>query len=180
LCLWMNVGLDVSVPLLHQRDLDNYLLPVAHRLRESGREVVSAHGSKTHAAESFIAVGHALPATGPQPQTLASVEVSVSYEREEYKIAVRDALAGLSPLPEGPVRVELAYAVGPGRNWLLLWKPTIDALGTILGHDPGATEWNARDGRITQLVLHCETDSNRKWDLGIAISAAPLVDPTVP
>jgi hypothetical protein len=35
---------------------------------------------------------------------------------------------------------------------------TIDALGSILGRDAGASEWNARDGRITVLGLHCTGD----------------------
>lgn len=107
------------------------------------------------------------------PGTAGTVELSVSYEREAYKIAVSDALAGVPALPEGPVGVELAFVVGSGRIWLSLWKPTIDALGAILGHDLGATEWNPRDGRITQLALHCETDPDRRWEVGIAISAVP-------
>lgn len=33
-----------------------------------------------------------------------------------------------------PVRMQMSFTVGPGRNWLNLWKPAIDALGKILGH----------------------------------------------
>jgi hypothetical protein len=87
---------------------------------------------------------------------------------------VRDALTSEAPLADGPVRLDLAFLVGENRNWLALWKPTIDALGPLLGHDSGADEWNPRDGRITQLGLHCETEPNRGWEVGVAISAASL------
>lgn len=175
LALSLDVGLDASVPLLDRRDLDNYLLPVARRIQESGRRLVSVHGTKSHRDYSFVALEQARARDAGDPPNITITEVSVSYEREEYKRMVRDALVGAPPLPEGPVRLEIAFAIGSNRNWLALWKPTIDALGTILGHDPGASEWNARDGRITQLALHCHVDPARRWEVGLAISAVPLV-----
>jgi hypothetical protein len=77
-----------------------------------------------------------------------------------------------TPLPEGGVTLQLAFVVGPGRAWANLWKPTIDALGAILGRDEGAGEWNTRDGRITELGLHCTIDPNRGHDVEIAIRAS--------
>ena len=45
-----------------------------------------------------------------------------------YKEQIHAAVAGAAELPAGPVRLELAFVVGPGRNWLNLWKQTIDSL----------------------------------------------------
>ena len=75
-------------------------------------------------------------------------------------------------LPEGGIAVELALVVGPGRAWPNLWKATIDVLGTILGREPGASEWNPRDWRITDLALHCTVDPAAGNEVTIAIRAA--------
>ena len=50
-----------------------------------------------------------------------------------YKEQILAAVAGAAELPAGPVGIELAFVVGPGRNWLNLWKPTIDSLDPLLG-----------------------------------------------
>jgi hypothetical protein len=62
--------------------------------------------------------------------------------------------------------------VGSTRSWPDLWKATIDALGRILGHDDGAREWNTRDGRITDLGLHCTVDPAMRNNVTIAIRAS--------
>ncbi|WP_396913469.1 hypothetical protein [Mycolicibacterium sp.] len=31
--------------------------------------------------------------------------------------------------------LELGFTVGPSRNWLNLWKPAVDSLGALLGHE---------------------------------------------
>jgi hypothetical protein len=175
--LGLAVGLGSADRMLDHRDLDNYLLPVTRRLRQNGNEVVSVHGSKSASSTSAIAVAAAVAADGPGFGTLWTVDVNVSYEKPEYKRAVRDAVAGAGELPAGPVALELCFSVGASRNWDALWKPTIDALGPLLGHAPGAAEWNARDGRITQLAMHCEIDADRRWDVSIAISAHSLIVP---
>jgi hypothetical protein len=54
------------------------------------------------------------------------------------------------------------------------WKPTIDSLGSILGRDEGAREWNARDGRITDLGLHGVFDEAAGSDVLIAIPASSI------
>jgi hypothetical protein len=53
--------------------------------------------------------------------------------------------------------MELAFRVGPGREWTNLWKPAIDALGGILGL-AGTRPWHPRDDRITALSLHRTID----------------------
>ena len=79
-----------------------------------------------------------------------------------------------SPLPPGPVRMELAFTVGPGRGRMNLWKPTIDALGQILGHAPAAAPWAPLDGRIVDLGLHCRVDPAMGNDVLIAIAATGI------
>jgi hypothetical protein len=97
---------------------------------------------------------------------------SGSAEKPAYKEAIRDQLAAATPLRDGGVVLQLAFVVGPGRAWANLWKPTIDALGAVLGRDEGAHEWNIRDGRITELGLHCTSDPDRGHDVEIAIRAS--------
>lgn len=58
-------------------------------------------------------------------------------------------------------------------------QPTQDpggeySLGPILGHDPGAHEWNPRDGRITDLGLHRFVDPAAGNQVTIAIRASHL------
>ena len=66
-----------------------------------------------------------------------------------------------SPLPPGPVRMELAFTVGPGRGRMNLWKPTLDALGQILGHArplaPGAPR------RAAPRTSACTAASIPRW-----------------
>jgi hypothetical protein len=64
--------------------------------------------------------------------------------------------------------------VGPGRNWLNLWKPTIDALGPLLGSAQPGKLWNPRDGRIVELGLHCVVDADLRHDVVMEIVAAPF------
>src|SRR5690348_6434634 len=78
LSLSLFVGLDPSVPPLQHRDLDNYLLPLARRLREVGRRVVSVHGAKGCAARSLVAVDQARVDGSRPPRTLGTAEMSVS------------------------------------------------------------------------------------------------------
>ncbi|WP_233414187.1 hypothetical protein [Nucisporomicrobium flavum] len=69
--------------------------------------------------------------------------------------------------------LQLAFVVGPRRNWANLGKPTIDSLGPLLGRDPGAREWNVRDGRIVDLGLHCVVDPALRYEVLIAVRGSP-------
>jgi hypothetical protein len=60
---------------------------------------------------------------------------------------------------------------GPSRNWINLWKPTIDALGPLLGE--GDRMWNPRDGAIVDLALHLLVDSNLRWDVDVFVDVCP-------
>lgn len=102
---------------------------------------------------------------------MCSTTASASSPR--YKEQIRDQLATATPVPGDGVALQVAFVVGPHRAWANLWKPTIDALGPIIGRD-GDHEWNARDGRITALGLHCAVDPHAGHEVRIAIRATPI------
>ena len=76
-------------------------------------------------------------------------------------------------IPAGPVQLQLAFVVGPQRNWLTLWKPTIDALDPLLGRTREDRDWHPQDGRITDLGLHVTVDASLGHDVLLSIAAAP-------
>lgn len=88
-----------------------------------------------------------------------------------YKQQIYDQLADATELPPGPVAVELAFVVGPKRNWINLWKPTIDALGRLLGRTGPDQDWHPHDGRITELGLHRTVDDSAGHAVTVAIRA---------
>ena len=59
----------------------------------------------------------------------------------------------------------------PQRNWLDLWKPTIDALDPLLGRTHPDRDWHPRDGRIVDLGLHLDVDPSLGNDVVISIAA---------
>jgi hypothetical protein len=120
-----------------------------------GRQFTSVWASKRYAASSSVGVGLALSVADPGGECAFEVRTAVSAERHAYEEAIRDQLTAAAPLRDGGVVLQLAFVVGPGRAWANLWKPTVDALGAILGRDDSALEWGIRDGRIAQLGLHC-------------------------
>jgi hypothetical protein len=173
LSIWLDIGLPDEVLLLALNDLDNYLFPFVPTLaKRVGRQFTSVWASKRHAETSSIAVGQALSVADPGGECAFRVTTSVSAEKAAYKEAIRDQVIAATPLPEGGVALQLAFVVGPGRAWANLWKSTIDALGAILGRDDGTTEWNTRDGRITDLGLHFTINPDRGHDVEIAIRAS--------
>jgi hypothetical protein len=176
LSLRLDVGLPSNIDLLEHRDLDNYLFPLATRLRKRlGNGLVSVWGTKQHAPGSNVRVDRAVAVAPTRPfDDVHSVHTDAPGESTAFKGQIRDQLACDEPLPMGPVHLELSFVVGPQRNWLNLWKPTIDALGQILGHAPGATEWNPLDGRIVTLGLHNRVDPTVGKHVFIAIAAEHL------
>jgi hypothetical protein len=87
-----------------------------------------------------------------------------------YKQQVSTGLTDAAELPDGPIAMELAFVVGPRRNWLNLWKPTVDALDRLLGRTYPDREWHPRDGRITELGLHRTVDETLGNDVAITIA----------
>jgi hypothetical protein len=172
LALRLDVVLPGSAALLDQRDLDNYLLPLAARLRQVGTGTVACvWGTKQHAGNSLVRIERAVPAAAPPPGHQYIIRTSASSQSTAFKDQIRAQLSGASPIPPGPVRMQLGFTVGTTRNWLNLWKPTIDALGQILGRAPAAGPWSPLDGRIVDLGLHCRVNLSMGNDVLIAIAA---------
>lgn len=169
----LEVGLPRETPLLGLNDLDNYLFPLVPRLlAASGREFASVWATKIHDAESHVTIGTVAAVDRPAGSYSFAVTTSASASTTAFKEQVRDQVGPVEPLPGGPVALQISFVVGPRRVWPNLWKATIDSLGAILGRDDGAREWNARDGRITMLGLHCAVDSAAGNQIRIAINAS--------
>lgn len=169
--LRLDVGLPDGTPLLESRDLDNFLFPLAaHLSKRDDVDLVSVVGTKRHGPRSFLAIDTARP-TDPLPDAIA-IRTTASTASTAYKEQVRDQLSAAAVLPDGPVHVELAFAIGPQRSWLNLWKPTIDALGPVLGSNDGRP-WHPRDGRITYLALHRTVDAAVGNDVLITVHTRP-------
>jgi len=172
--LRLDVGLLDETLLLEHRDLDNYLYPLAaHLSKRPDVDLVSVVGTKRHAGRSFLAVEPSRPTEAPD--AAITVRTTASASSVAFKEQIRDQVGARRPLPEGPVHLEVAFVVGPRRNWLNLWKPTIDALGGLLGLE-GTAPWNPRDGRITRLALHRAVDDSMGDAVTISIHAQ-LGDP---
>jgi len=180
LALRLDVGLPRDVNLLNHRDLDNYLAPLVKRLNKDlpGR-IVTAWATKQHTDRSYVQLTQSIPVppgTVP-PGDLGSVEPTASYIYDDFKQQIADQLSALPQLPYGPLRMQISFTVGPARNWVHLWKPTIDALVHLLGRDPhGTTKWSPLDGRITDLALHLKVDQALGNKVQIAL-AADLIQP---
>jgi hypothetical protein len=174
LALWLDVAIPDNVPLLDQRDLDNYLFPLATRLRKaSQRKFVSAWASKHHGGTSGVRVAQAMLAPRPTATVLHHARTTASSAEPGYKQQIHDQLGGVSALPDGPVALQLSFSVGPAHNWMNLWKPTIDALGTLLGTST-PQPWNPQDGRIVELGLHCHIRLEPGFDVDITIAASTV------
>ncbi|MBM0225523.1 hypothetical protein JNW87_08070 [Micromonospora sp. ATA51] len=175
LALRVDIGLPDNVPLLALNDLDNYLFPLVPKLtKDTGRQFASVWATKRHAATSSVAVCQTHTVQDPGGVYSLQVRTTASSSTTAYKRQIRDQITAAQPLPEGSIALQLAFAVGPRRAWPNLWKATIDSLGSILGRDVGTREWDARDGRITDLGLHCVTDPAAGNQVTIAIRACPV------
>jgi hypothetical protein len=154
------LGLTVAVPTARPLDsgggdLDNYLLPVVRRLGH--QRFVSASASKRHVERSSIAVGPAVLAPLPDPSwQFASAETSEPKDSAAWKHNVDAQIrAQVAEHVGGPVEIQIAYVIEPDWNWAELWKPTIDALGAIVGDGP--RPFHPLDDRIVRLALHRTT-----------------------
>jgi hypothetical protein len=174
LALRLDVGLPSDLKLLDQRDLDNFLLPLATHL---GGTITSFWATKSHQVPSLLRIESAHQANTPEVH--AGLTTTAAGDSKKYKEQVRDAVAGLDTLEDGPVSLEIAFVVGPKRNWLNLWKPTIDALGPILGNSHPNKPWHPCDGRIVRLGLHNRVDPQLGYQVRIAVHARRLETTTV-
>lgn len=171
--LLLEVGLPATRDLVDMADLDNYAFPLATRLRNE--DLVAVWCTKRHAETSRVLAAPAHETTGPG--TTYTVRTTASTSTTAYKEQVRSAVVDAAEIPTGPVQLQLAFVVGPHRNWLTLWKPTIDALDPLLGRTREDRDWHPKDGRITDLGLHVTVDASLGHDVLLSIAAAPAAAP---
>lgn len=173
MALRLDVGLGSHLPLLAEHDLDNYVFPLASHIgRRTGAPLVSVWCTKQASDASFVRMEPA--GAGDAPSPFVRVRTTASASTTAYKREIHDQLADISPLPDGAVALELAFVVGPRRNWLNLWKPTLDALDGLLGRTRPDREWHPRDGRITDLGLHRVMDAALGSDVVIDVVARQI------
>ena len=165
--LCLDVGLPGNRALTAAADLDNYALPLAAAL--PNKQLVAVWCSKRHAASSHLVIAPA-HLTDP-PSGAVQIRTTASATTPAYKHQVRNAVADMAELTDGPVRLQIAFAVGPTRNWMNLWKATIDALDPLLGRTDPDRDWHPRDGRIVDLGLHRTTDPNLRYEVEVALVA---------
>ena len=167
--LRLDVGLPSGRDLLDMADLDNYAYPLACRLKDDG--LVSVWCTKQHSEQSFVRIEPAREMPLP-PADVLVVGATASASTLAFKEQIYAAVAHAAQLPAGPVRLELAFVVGD-RNWLNLWKQTIDSLDPLLGSADPYRYWNPLDGRITELGMHLTVDPALRYDVVIGIAATP-------
>ena len=172
--LLLEVGLPAGRDLVDMADLDNYAFPLATRLRNE--DLVAVWCTKRHADISRVLVAPAAETAGPRhPYT---VRTTASASTAAYKEQVRSAVVAAAVIPTAAVQLQLSFVVGPQRNWLTLWKPTIDALDPLLGRTRDDRDWHPKDGRITDLGLHVAVDPSLGHDVLVSIAAAPAAPGT--
>lgn len=169
--LRLDVGLPVGRNLLEMADLDNYAYPLAYHLRDCG--LVSVWCTKQHDERSFVRIEAAREVSSPSTDVLIA-KTTASASSLAYKEQVNAAVAEAAELASGPVRLELSFVVGPRRNWLNLWKQTIDSLDPILGRTQPNRPWHPRDGRITELGMHVGIDPSARDEVVVGIAATSL------
>ncbi|MGV0041667.1 hypothetical protein [Mycobacterium colombiense] len=172
--LRLDIGLPTEVDLLKEKDLDNYASELAFRLQGRTPGLVSVWATKQHREQSFVGIEAAREVPPPETGVLTATPTA-SYDRTDgaYKKQIHTTIAGVPELPSGAIKLELAFLVGPGRNWINLWKPTIDSLEPLLGRDSTETRpWHPSDGRITELGMHLTVDPALRHDVVIGIAAA--------
>jgi hypothetical protein len=170
--LELHVGLPAASRLLDHHDLDNYLYPLAKRL--GSRHIISARALKQYGDRSLARLDTARPADPPLDRMFYRLRTTASAETTEYKQQIHEQLtaSGTRPMPAGsPMSAVIGFRCGPARNWLNLWKPTIDALGPLIGE--GNRMWSPRDGAIVDLALHLLVDPAMRWDVEVFVGVAP-------
>jgi hypothetical protein len=97
-----------------------------------------------------------------------ALATTAAADTRAFKEQVADAVPVLEAA-EDALEVQISYRLSSHRNWSTLWKPTIDALGGVLGIPDPARPFMPRDDRIVRLGLHRAIDASLGWDIAIAI-----------
>jgi hypothetical protein len=88
--LRLDVGLPRSAALLDQRDLDNYLFPLATRLSRAGaRTLACVWGTKQHSGSSLIRIEQVVPGPRPLFEYCRTVHTTASSQSPSLKKQIR-------------------------------------------------------------------------------------------
>jgi hypothetical protein len=173
--------LDVGLPglsraaLLEDHDLDNYLFPlVSHLAKATNADVGSVWATKEIGDVSRLRVSPVDPVLEPEGNVVRVLHTTASAGTVAYKQQLQAQLLSLTELDAGAVSLQLAFVVGPRRNWANLWKQTIDSMGSLLGRTSPNREWAPKDGRITELGLHRTLDPRLGDDVVVTLAASPV------
>jgi hypothetical protein len=172
--LFLHMQIDVKKPerLLHHYDLENYLTPVANRFGAGHFVFVSA--TKSVGQGSLLRIGNVV-SLGQYSQldgwSNFACHAGRGATKKEWKEGIRNSLANTHPqeLPSGPVAVHLAWRCARQRNWAMLWKPTGDAMGPVLGEPSPQNRFNPGDDRIVSLGLHLNVDNAMGYDVDVGM-----------
>lgn len=166
LYLRVHAALPEGAELLRGHDVENYLTPLAQRLRNL--PFVHARGTKAVGGESFIEVG--LADAGLQEHRCGFSSITVrgtgAAGTNSWKRDLREQIiqSGASRAPPGPLTMAIVIRCSPKRAWHNLWKPLGDALGPILG-ESGTNPFHPADDRIVDLTLSFEPSEEVGWDV---------------
>jgi hypothetical protein len=107
-------------------------------------------------------------------RVLRTVRATVSSQSPSFQGANQGTARRGQPYPAGTSADAAGLHRRASPELLTLWKPTIDALGPILGYTPSAGPWSPLDGRIVDLGLHCRVNPPMGNDVIITIAATSI------
>jgi hypothetical protein len=151
LALRVDLALPRGVDPLWQRDLDNYLFPIARTLPP---RFVSLWVTKGLAEASTVRVEPARRLACPPDDWQRFSLGPCARGEAALKRAARAAVSDAGELPPGPVGLQIVLSVGSADRWAQTWKPIIDGLELLLGSARREPCWNPQDGRIVRLGIH--------------------------
>lgn len=168
--LALQLDVDVEQPgrLLHQYDVENFLMPMFGAKRLPPSRFVLVAGRKHVGGGSKLTVSLATPAATPCAAPFF-IRAGAGSQTLAWKTRILTAIeATAKPLPAGPASARFAFRCASKRNWTGLWKPTGDALGPLLGLE-GQNRFGPCDGRIVELELHRFDDDALGHDVDVGV-----------
>jgi hypothetical protein len=155
----VTVGLHEDEDLLEGNSLVGLLEPLAIAFQLPHLRYVG--GTKVHGDTSTLCIGPVGVSSNGLYQWHGArgrcTDVSVKAQREfGYQVATQ-----IPPARWGTGHLDLAIRTGIMRDWIVTWRPLVDALVTVLGRrrEPGRREFDVEDGRVVSLALHHEVDT---------------------
>lgn len=170
LALSLTVGLPSTSSLTTGgRDLDNFLLPVVRHLGHD--RFFAVFGQKVQGESSTLAVERLRELDDDSWVPQMKVRTTSSAQSPAWKHEVAAACLAAAPQKPltGALALEIHYCVSAGRNWAQLWKPTIDALGAVLGVPNPMRPFAPNDDRVVSLALSRSVDEKLGWEIEVFV-----------